>query len=457
MQKAKKLVAEPAPFAQEAHTTMLRIRATLGQVIESCGVAAHGVQRAHRRLGIDKKLAWRLAKVLQSEDPYAAARHMPGMIAMRTLFQHAERHGTPEQLIRDCRAAMGAFDRLVGEHAGSRKAFELMLAAHATSGVEETDVIHRREATVALSYTCGVIARAQVRTHLVRPSRDTPGTLDIGVIAGFAGLQWVRPNVAWPIHHRPGRAHPGPYRAPSIWFETDDRPRPPNPDGAPVPVDGAGPVRGEPLDPSVESGDVPLLARFCSDLPSMRRVAIEQGVVVDELVQQNVGTSSAVTCLTGELFRDVAPEGEPAPDPARTPGPAKAPGPAGSQAPTHRAVHVARARTPCELLLFDLLLHRDLLTDTPPELHIFADLELGSDALPVHQRTRHRMMAWHDVEHVAHEHVAQGVKGAYTPYLPQYVDVLGWCLQRLAWVPSQFELFRTVVPHPVVPSTVGVR
>src|SRR5690606_27310219 len=97
-------------------------------------------------------------------------------------------------------------------------------------------------------------------------------------------------------------------------------------------------------------------------------------------VQANVGTSSATTCLVGELQR--------------------------GWVPAYRDEHnrsgslVASARTPCHILLFDALLHRDALVDADPRLLVFGDLEFQSETTPIERRSRNRLMPWKTLENL---------------------------------------------------------
>lgn len=374
-------------------------------MLDACGVPVQSVQRAHRRLEIDKKLAWRLAKVLQGDDPYAAVRHVPGTAAMRRLFKRAEaRHVSPAVLER-ARSAIDGFEAFSDTHAPSRRTLEHMLSAYTMADVEEADVGHRREAAISLGYLWGVLAAAQMRTYIVQRSNER-GLLDVASIGGFVGLQWIRPNVGWVVHRTKCQDDDG-----QAWQ------CPP----------------GEALDPGVNPGSAPILRDYCSTpLPPMRRVAIESGFVIDELIQSDVGRSTATTCLTGEIYRGLAP---------------------GQQDERNRQGNlVVSARTPCEHFLLDVLMHEDVARDQNPELLVYGDFELGSDSVPIAKRQRNRIMPWKRLEHLG-----RGIRGAYTPCFKRYIEMLDECLERLGWTPSEFRLLRASIPYPVNPSTVAVQ
>lgn len=397
--------AKPKAFAVEATDVLQEVRTAVGQMLEACGAPVETVQRSHRQLGIDKMLAWRLSKVLQAEDPFASARHMPGAAAMRALFERAEAEEVAPDVIVRAQNSIERLESFIHEHAESRRAFDLMLSAHADQGMEESDLVHRKEATRALSYIWGVLARAQLRTYICRPGASD--MIDVAAIGGFVDLQWIRPNVGWIVNQR-ARFHD---------------------------VTGVGMPVGEhrPLDPDLKPGQVPLLRKYCSaSFPPMRRVEGPHGLVIDEIMQSTVGRSSATTCLTGEVNYAWMPRFQ---------------GDLGVD-----SCYNAAARTPAEVMILDFLLHRDLVTETHPKLFIYGDLEMRSDTTPVPQRSRHRLMSWKELEHLG-----WGIKRAYTPHFARYSEMLGDCLERLEWDASEFQFFRALIEHPVIPSTVAIQ
>src|SRR5690606_19789556 len=132
-----------------------------------------------------------------------------------------------------------------------------------------------------------------------------------------------------------------------------------------------------------------LLSKYCSPArPTIRRATNSAGMIIDELIHDNVGTSSATTCLVGELRR-----GWYSAYPERG---------------NHDLAYLTHARTPCEVLLFDVFFHRDMIADTNPKLAIFGDLEFESEPNDTKHRTRHRLMPWKKLETLG-----WGITGAY--------------------------------------------
>lgn len=400
--------AEPKAFAVQAGDVLLEVRIAVGQMLEACGVPLQTVQRSHRQLGIDKMLAWRLSKVLQSDDPFATARHMPGAAAMRALFERAEAEAVAPEVIVRAEKSIERLEAFIHEHAQSRRAFDLMLSAHADQGVEEADLVHRKEATAALSYIWGVLARAHLRTYVCRPGASD--MIDVAGIGGFIDLQWIKPNVGWLVSQR-------------ARYDDDDPARA-------LPFGELGEHR--PLDPGVQPGDVPLLRKYCSEpLPPMRRIEAGSGRVIDEIIQSNVGRSSATTCLIGEINYAWMPR-------------YLSQGVDGS-------TYSVFSRTPAETFIFDYLIHRDMVTPSEPKLQVYGDLELRSETAPASLRSRHRLMPWKELENLG-----WGIKRAYTPHFARYVELLGDCFEALGWDSSEFLLHRAVIEHPVIPSTLSI-
>lgn len=396
--------ASSAPFETQARQTILHLRTALGAIMEALPGEIRRPHELQKALGIDKSLASKVVRLVHAKDPFRVGRHVPGPAAMRILLNAARRR-VDHALIQAAARAGEEFEQLVEVHAGDRASLAMMLAGHATAGTEQADLAHRKAAFQGMSYIWGVQADAQLKADFLHPSAGKRGILDIASLRGFVGLRRLRPDVPWVI----GRS-----------LTSDD--------------DGVvrSPTRVEPLAPPPGGeGSAPVLARFCSEpLPQLRRGQAHGGFVDDELVEGPVGKTGALTCITGDVTRNV-----------------------GSY---YRDEHNrwgtvnARMYTPCEVLVFDQFVHEDMFGPISPELCVYSDLS-GRMWIPAVSRPRDRLPFNGNVEHLG-----KGPSLVYTPHVPRYVEMVQYVLEKLGWAAERFDVYRVVIEYPVIPSTVAM-
>ena len=122
---------------------------------------------------IDPKLAWKIAKVIDCADPFAAAQYAPGSGGLRTFLRAAGRRHAPRAVLDAARQAFTEFEGLINFHAGSRRVFDQMLAAHTNEDEQPRLALEQRKlAFQGNSYTWGVQARLVLRTHILHVAAD---------------------------------------------------------------------------------------------------------------------------------------------------------------------------------------------------------------------------------------------------------------------------------------------
>ena len=108
--------------------------------------------------------------------------------------------------------------------------------------------------------------------------------------------------------------------------------------------------------------------------------------------------------------------------------------------------------SPVERLIADTFAHLDLLDGFNPEIHMFGDFlkyrkgnsiknRDPSDELPIFSSIKM---------------LGNGISSAYTSNILWYSEMLKDTFRRLEWDPDQFGLFRLIVDHPIIPSTVYI-
>jgi len=400
-------VARPAPppdFPAAAETVIRRLRTALAAVVY--GIPGFSYRRPAdlaTELGLDPKLAWNIGRCVDTPDLFASVRFMPGPTGIRTLLRAAQRRAAPAEALAETRAAFAAFRELVRTHAGSRKYFNMLAAGLTATDRLRADIEHRRLMFEGNTYVWGVRARTLFRANIVRPSADGD-TYDLVAVRGFIDFCRMRPNVAW----RLGQS-----------FSVDSTHR--------VHHD----ARRVPLDPA-STGPVPLLTEFCSHpTPAFRPVLSAHGEIEFEFVESSVGDTARVTCVTGELLRAVEPR--------------------------YRTdlyddfCNAFSIRTPAEVLVFDLLLHRDLFPGGGglcPEL--YSDLFGGGPQLRYEPTA---LLPLHDPLIP----LGSGLDVVHTADIPRYPEMLRQALAWAGWNGEEFDVYRLRIQYPPLPTTVMLR
>lgn len=388
----------PGAFEAQAVESIGAVRHALARVIESKCPGSKAVSSVCDAFGIHRKLAWQLVKVVYSEDPFVAARHMPSPKSFSVWLEAARGSGVPGAMVDDAERAAAGFESLAEAHAASRTEFEMLLES--CVGDAEADTKWRERAFEGNSYIWGVRCRVLLSMSVLLASDDREGWFHMAQVRGLVGYRQTRPGVRWIVNQ-------------SVVLEGDAPP----------------PVQREPMDPEAAAGHggVPVLGAYCSQpMPSLRRVQASGGILQDEMLPGPVGKRGERTLVTGELVRNIS----------------TASGKAGRVANIGIGV-----RIPAETLHFDLFVQKGLFPPAERELRVFSDLASqtsadDADALPVGERI---------------VDLGAGLAMAHTPDVGSYAQLAAGAFSMLGVDPGGFELYRVRIPHPPMPSSVMMR
>lgn len=372
------------------------------------GVAGSRPVDVMAALSIDLKLAWKLARIAQSGDPFAIVRHLPGTAGWRIAMDAARKAGAAPAIVARSARTFDDAVRLGTLWAGDRKGFDMMAAGLTAGSDLRIDVEHRRQLYLGGSYVWGVRARAAVRVDILGPS-GTRSTLDCATLRGFVDVERMRADTPWRIE------------AP---FVVDDR------GTKPVPAEI------EPLDSTERPGrggaaaGPHFLRDFCSaNLPTLRPIAGTQLPRTLELADGEVGTEGRFTVFHGSVLRAV--------QPVKT------------SRRHHGIFQMSKQRTPVERTVFDVAVHRSLVADEPAaEAILYSDLNARQDTF--HHQAKDRIPAG-----LAVEHLGIGLRRARLDEHAPHAAMLAFAFDRLGWNPAEFHLLRINAPYPPVPSTLA--
>lgn len=390
-------------FQRDAVEAVSLVRDRFARIIELKCPGSKAVTSLADAFDIHRKLAWQLSKVAYSEDPFAAARHMPPARSLDAWLVAAARKGVPADLIESAREAGARFEALAETHASSRAEFEMLLESCAAGSDEGADARWRQQSFLGNSYTWGAHCRTLMAFCVLMPSDDRDMHFHAVQVRGLIGFRQTRPGVRWIVNQS---------------AVVDDQAR------------AAGGLERVPLDPegARSQAGVPVLPAFCSEpMPRLERRRTPDGLIHDEFASGAVGLSGERTLVTGEVIRNIGPVHATEQD---------------------RVAHFGTAvRTPAEVLQFDLFVRRGLFGSVQREPRVFSDLASSVsfddvDALGTSARVAR---------------LGTGLGLAHSADIPGYTDLCASVCERVRIDPNDYELFRVRLEYPPIPATVMVR
>ncbi len=384
----------PPPFPTHARSVVRSVRGSFSDLLVAMGADPQDPGSISREAGLTKTLAWKIAKVVQADDPAVALQHMPGASGVKLLLRGAQRAGVPADQIRTAREAVEGFESLIRVHCGDRATLEMMGVELSPAGREQRDEHHRKLLYQGASYLWGVQARVTLKVGIVAPGAE-PGLLDFASINGLIDFRRLRPDVSWVMASRQSQ----------------------NDDGTPMATSAS-----EAIDPRYAGPEhAPLLADFCSDSALNLRRRDRGSYTSFELVEGPVGNTGALTCVFGAVQRGI---------------------PYWATKENDRGEHRARCDIPAELMLLDFFVHESMTWALPPEVALESDIGAGG---PDPRRTRLPM-----AERL--QDLGAGPLAPATPEAPDYRGMLAAVYGRLGWDPGAFHGFRLRIAYPAFPT-----
>jgi hypothetical protein len=397
-----------ASFESQATDALRQMRSALGALIAGIPGGVTKPVELQNALGIDVKLSWSVFQIIGAVDLLAGARNVPGSRAMRKLLRAAAQHGVAPSLIQRVSQATEDFDRLVRFHAGDLPTFDLMISGRASNGPNEIHLTHRRDVFRGNSHIWGVQAKTMLLAHFLQAGSDE-GLTDGAAVRGLIGFRRIRPNVPWVIARARCVDMDGVVRRAPERFPLE------------MPADAAGGTFG-----------APFLTEFCSQpLPECRRIERTDGYIEHQLVEGPVGSTAAITCVMGDVVRNAATRY--------------------CDEHNRNNEYFALVRTPCEVLINDLFVDKDLFGPLKPELIVYGDL-LGGPEYPAGGREPPRLPV-----QASADYLGRGPGVIATPDVPRYVELAQHVFDRLGWDGQRFDVYRVRVAYPILSSIVVMR
>ncbi len=388
-----------ASFPVDYEQAMQGLRGALTELLASLGEDPRLPQEISRRHGINKNLAWKVCKIVNSTDVYACAQHVPGVGGVRILLKAFGKAGAPATALGGVDEAMQGFEGMVRKHVGDRANLDLYLGAIQPDGIHSSQLeVSRRMAFQGASAVWGVQARLHLHLRLVAPNEEDPLRADLGTVGGLLGFRRLRPTASWPVLQD------------QVLSED-------------LEVGGSAPI---PIDPGGSADGPALVREFCtSPLPETRSV-VEGEVTTHELCEGPVGNTASVDCVFGSIERALVP--------------------VGSADEVSVGEHYCRVETPVEMVQFDVLIHRDLPFEMPPKLVTYSLLH-GELHFPLSGAVRCHLPGT-----TAVQELGSTPPIIASPHVPRYGRLVELACDRLGRGLEEFRGYRMTLSYPPIPS-----
>lgn len=370
-------------------------RRVLGQVRG----APAGPQALATTLGLDKVLASRLLNATRSADPIAVVQHVPGPEPLRRVLRAAARRGVEAPLITEATAAVARFEELVRNEAGDRSALEAIISGWLPESRPDFELRRKQAAFRAMSQLRGASVGISLSTVLLAPAQDAE-RIDVVWVIGLLGLQRLRPGVRVKFTTRRLDGGGSPRQPRSL----------------------AGAVLNSLLDARLDE--------FCVNTPAELELVRTGEVVHYMLAGDAFGPNSSTDFVMAEVNRNEI---------ARV------------AADSGRKTYVfAEVDTPSKLLVFDVVVHRDLFAGASPELIVYDTS--GEGVANPNDPTRD--VDRYDTVETIQLISASGVDALRVAHFPRYVELLRRVFASTGWHDAEFRTYRARVDYPIYGSQV---
>ncbi|MEO1534777.1 MAG: hypothetical protein AAFS11_04340 [Planctomycetota bacterium] len=391
-------------FALEAEAVGSSFRDALAALVQA---DPEGIEPAAvvERFGVDSTLAWKLSRQVSAQAGLDVFRHMPGPAALRGVLGRATDAGASREAIAAFGIAIDAYQDLLRRHAGSRRAFDVLIAGQLASREDaetesrlELDL--RRAGYESAAFVQGVKARTQFAVGVLWPNEDMIG---LAVLRGTLGLQRLRPNAMWRVSHvakvtKPESGTPG----------------------------SSSDVEMVPIDPGSEGG-LPIMGPFSS----VGQQTFTQSESSDELIEYEltpgeVGDQAAMDLVFGERIGRARPRSI-------------------REAGMQQFMHIGGVKTPCERFVYDALVHEELFESAHPAVRVFSTIYARSttnlrdtDELPIRPFVEER---------------GRGLDGLELSGHTRHVSMLRYALASAGLDERSLVASRITIAFPPVPMT----
>lgn len=355
---------------------------TLSSVLDRIPGRPQRPQELARTLGINKDLSSRVMGALRKREALAAVHQLPGPVPLRQLVRAATKAGIDDQVANQARKAIDQFDNYVREEFGARSNLQGLLSTRVLDAREQLHSTSRQAVFRGISGIRGSEVDALMVTFLMYPSATNPERCDTSVLNAYFGIRRSRPNAQFAFT--------------SLRVSRDEE---------------------------SEDEESHLLEEFCSPTPLPLESTRDGQLMRHRLNCQEFGKRHVTDLVTCEHYRSNHPQ-EP-----------------GSQVPRW---FYATIDHPARLLLFEVLIHKDLWQGIEPELTVH-DTAVRGEVVPQDPaRQSDRLELLEGIESFASPASAPRCTG-----VPRYAEMIQHVAAVQGWSSDDFRSHRVQCQYPL--------
>lgn len=269
-------------FERAAVLALGELRGALGALIAALPRSVGKVADLEDALDIDRRLAWQVFRIVNSQGPLAAGTSVPATASLDRFLKAAGRKGIPDEVCAGVAAAYSKFERFVGEHAADRSEYDLMIASTDPEAGDKLQLASRQAMFEAARSIRGIVVDTALSMHLsfLDSAKGDHGLSFANVLVSM-GLRRLRRDA-------PQHKHTLWVQNPAMPCETFD---------------------GRPM----TDGSQALLRQFCTG-PVLDSLQAQTGVQLEYVLRaEDVGSRAASDCAIGHvlpasLYRYATPE-----------------------------------------------------------------------------------------------------------------------------------------------------
>ena len=326
---------------------------------------------------------------------------------MLTFARAAGKKGVPATMVEDLVRSLQDFDELIRTEAGDRSGFDAIVASWLPEVRGEFELRRKQAIFRAMSQLKGKAAHTYIATPIVYPTRDGE-RLDLVWIFAYLQLQRLRPGVAVTFaSRRIARPHGD---------ATTQRVR------HPKTLDGQ----------DIQGADGLLLPEYCSQPTPKLKVRATGDIAEYSLADMRYGRRSMTDLVIAEVNESELPRFVP-PEPKR------------------KRFFYTDISTPVELLVFDALIHEDVLGPSDPSLLIYDTGAKGTADVNDPSRDGDRLDLQESIQRLGN-----GVDHCRISEAPWYVELLKNVCTKMNWDASKLKAFRTRIEYPLYGSQIAI-
>lgn len=244
MATSKLVEAQSRAVEVEAVEVLGDLRAALSELIAELPPPVLRAVDLEQSLGLDKKLAWQIFRVVQSPHPLGEVHNIPARSSVRRLLVSARKRRVSMRVIDRMDTAFATFERFVAMYAGNRESLVSVLNGLGQRKDAPYETKLRKSHFRTASQLWGIHAQTLIRTSIFHAQPGPEFVLDSALIQAAIGLERVRVSEATDVTimmrtkgtpQTAGDAPPAPIRHPAELLDefcTGPRPElPPHAEG----------------------------------------------------------------------------------------------------------------------------------------------------------------------------------------------------------------------------------